>query len=146
MSQSFFSAPVQLLLVCTQVTWLRSKRPLSKLSGDTNSEQNFCTTLSVQVQCDLAFRARARKALFQDMQCFAYGPCVVCCAVSPSCQKNPQMEGQPVRLYIYMNKNHAVKFCYLMNSCQELAESVGRQITWTGTFQKTECCVIFHFF
>lgn len=41
---------------------------------------------------------------------------------------------------IYMNKNHAVKCCYLMNSFQELAESVGRQITWTGTFQKTEYC------
>lgn len=41
---------------------------------------------------------------------------------------------------IYKNKNHAVKCCYLMNSLQELAESVGRQITWTGTFQKTEYC------
>lgn len=39
-----------------------------------------------------------------------------------------------------MNKNHAVKCCYLMDSFQELAESVGRQITWTGTFQKTEYC------
>lgn len=97
---SFFSAPVQSLLLCSQVTWLRSKRPISKLSGDTNSEQNFCMTLSVQVQCDLAFRARARKTLFQDMQCFAYSLCVVCCAVSPSCQKSPQMEWQPVRLYI----------------------------------------------
>lgn len=41
-----------------------------------------------------------QKSPFQDMQCFAYSLCVVCCAVSLSCQKSPQMEWQPVRLYI----------------------------------------------